>query len=161
MIGKKEIRKQIRERKTKLSLKEIENHSDIIINNLITRYEYIHSKTIFTYVSFNQEVITKNLIEKTFKTKRVAVPKIVDDQMVFFYIESLDELAPGVKGILEPVNTADSNIAIPQDGDLSVVPGLAFDNKNRMVMVGVTMISILINTRIQFHKIALAFDFQN
>ncbi len=162
MISKKEIRKSIKEKKSKLSPLEIENNSKIIIKELITSDEYKNSKKIFSYVSFNQEVVTKNLLKDTFTRKKIAVPKIVDNQMVFYYIESLDELDTGIKGILEPKNTANSNIAIPEEGDLFLVPGLAFDlNKNR-IGYGRGYYDKYFNKYkdINFHKIALAFDFQ-
>lgn len=162
MINKKDIRKQIKEEKLKLSLSEIEINSDIIINKLLARQEYNNSNIIFVYVSYNQEVITKKLIEQALEHKKVAVPKIANNQMDFYYIKSLNDLENGIMGILEPTNTSEANKAVPEDSDLFVVPGLGFDkNKNRIGYgKGYYDKYFHRHNKIKFHKIALAFDFQ-
>ena len=162
MISKKDIRKYIKEKKLKTSLSEIEKDSNIIINKLMSTDEYVSSKTIFTYVSFNQEVTTSNLIEQTFKHKKVAVPKIVNDRMNFYYINSLGDLEIGIKGILEPINLKVTNLATPVNGNLFVVPGLAFDNNRNRIGYGKGYYDAYFKeyNNVNFHKIALTFDFQ-
>ena len=162
MKSKKDIRIYIKERKENLSISDTERYSNTIINKLISTEEYINSKTIFTYVSFNQEVITNKLIQQSLKTKKVAVPKIVNDQMIFYYIESIDELKTGIKGILEPVNISGPYMATPEDGSLFIVPGLAFDNNKNRIGYGRGYYDQYFNKYmgLKLNKVGLAFEFQ-
>lgn len=159
LISKKEIRKQISEKKLNYPIEEIKSKSNIIINKLLNTKEYKDCHTIFTYVSFNQEVNTRNLIKGNLGQKKIAVPKIADNKMCFYYINSLDNLRAGTMGILEPVT---KELAIPKEGDLFIVPGLAFDkNKNRIGYGGGYYDKYFWKYKhVNFHKIALAFDFQ-
>ena len=90
MINKKEIRKQISEKKLNYPIEEIKSKSNIIINKLLNTKEYKDCHTIFTYVSFNREVNTTSLIKGNLGQKKIAVPKIVDNKMCFYFINSLD-----------------------------------------------------------------------
>lgn len=162
MISKVDIRKELIETKSKLSLSQVGKNSSIIINKLRLLDEYIQSKTIFTYVSFNQEVITKDLIEGAIKNKKVAVPKIEYDRMNFYYINSFDDLEIGVKGILEPADLSKSNMVIPTNGDLFVVPGLAFDNNLNRIGYGKGYYDAYFKeySHVTIHKIALTHELQ-
>lgn len=58
--------------------------------------------------------------------KKVAVPKILNGKMNFYYIESLAELRIGFKNILEPIN---NRRAIDFSGSVSITPGICFSKK--------------------------------
>lgn len=159
LTNKNDIRLKIKEEKSKYPISEIKKNSKIIIDKLMTSREYLNSNRIFTYVSFNQEVITRDLINETLKYKKVAVPRISDNKMSFYHITSLDDLQPGIKGILEPITT---ELAFPKEEDLFVVPGLAFDRKRGRIGYGKGYYDMYFREfdMVDFHKIALAFDFQ-
>lgn len=159
LISKKEIREYIKEKKLNYPIEYLEKNSNIIINKLLKTREYKSCHTLFTYVSYNQEVITTNLIKETLGWKKVAVPRIDDDKMQFYYIDSLEDLRVGGLGILEATN---SELAIPKDNDLFIVPGLAFDEKKNRIGYGKGYYDkyFLEYSQVNFHKIALAFDFQ-
>lgn len=113
-----------------------EEKSQIIFNKLINNKWYLEADTIISYVSINNEVDTYGIINKAFSDrKKVAVPKITDKKMDFYFIKSLRELKKGYFNIPEPINT--SNICIPDNINsgkmLMIVPGVAFDiNNNRL-----------------------------
>lgn len=95
--------------------------------------EYKDSDIILTYVSYNGEVDTLRLIGDAFsKGKHVGCPVCVfkdnEPAMDFYYIESLDELKEGYKGIKEPdktkaVRVSDSDIS----SSLVILPMVGYD----------------------------------
>lgn len=103
---------------------EISDLSKVIFKKLEQMPVFSEANTIYTYVSYNQEVDTKTWMERLFQMeKRVAVPKVQGREMKFYYISGKEQLTVGYQGILEPVTTqcADGN------SGLFLVPGLAFD----------------------------------
>ena len=110
LINKKDIRIKIKKRKSNVFLTQIENDSNLIINSLMSTKEYLNSNQVFSYVSYNKEVVTKTFIEQSFKGKKIAVPKIIGEEMFFYYINSLDELEEGVQGILEPAEIGRAHV---------------------------------------------------
>ncbi|MDF2473284.1 MAG: 5-formyltetrahydrofolate cyclo-ligase family protein [Anaerocolumna sp.] len=132
-MNKKEIRSHIKALKTAVSMNEIRDYSEKIKECLLMDKSYLNCTHLFCYVSFHQEVLTAEIINSGIaNSKKVAVPKIVDNEMKFYYIESFADLQPGILGIPEPVSGIE---AIPdkKNNNLVIVPGLAFDwNKNRV-----------------------------
>lgn len=172
---KDEIRKSIKQKKRELAQKDIINKSNIIIDKLLAHPSYQSAKVVLTYVSFNQEVKTHELINKILEdSKIVAVPKVDGKDMKFFYIKSMEDLSHGVMGILEPTTGIECNptfmvfhdgtdLVEANNGDiLVVVPGLAFDkNKNRIGYgKGYYDNFFLKHSAIPMYKIALAYEFQ-
>ena len=85
--------------------KEIDNRiekDNIIFHKVINNEKIIKADTILIYVAKDEEVATKKLIEYFLKNKNVAVPKIENNEMNFYYINSLNDLEKGYFGILEP-----------------------------------------------------------
>lgn len=83
------------------------------------------AKVIGCYVSFRQEVSTHELITNLIRAgKQVAVPKTLPDHLEFYLIGSLDELKPGVLGILEPDH---GTVIHPSKIDIMLVPLSSFD----------------------------------
>lgn len=161
-MTKQEIRTLMKELKSKLSESQIHMCCDTISTQLLQTAAYIQCKQLFCYVSFNQEVITTTILKMALaQKKKVAIPKIIGDEMKFFYINTLEELKPGILGILEPITVEE---AIPRMGEQSlvVVPGLAFDlNRNRIGYgKGYYDGYFLKYKEIPMEKIALAYDFQ-
>ncbi len=102
----------------------------IIYNKVINNPKVIESQTILIYVSFNNEVDTLKLIKYFLKTKLVAVPKVEDNLINFYYINSLDDLKIGKYHILEPITTKK---AIINSKTIAITPGICFSyNKERI-----------------------------
>lgn len=102
-----------------------EEKSDIIFNKLISSDEYKKSHVIALYYSLKSEVNTLKLIEYSLKkNKIVLLPKVIEDYMIFYKIESLNSLNKSNFGIMEPC----SGIIFDKNNiDLIVVPGVCFD----------------------------------
>ena len=134
-MDKQALRRAIGEKKRALSADAIEMKSAQLAQTLFDTAAYRRAKSLYAYVAFNQEVRTRPIIERAWADgKRVAVPKIVDGEMRFIWLESFGALAPqGAFGILEPV--ADGPIA-DDGGALVLVPGLAFDARGHRLGYG-------------------------
>lgn len=161
-MNKKELRAHIKETKITLSKTTIGKDSNKIVDKLLTTSWFKECNQLFCYVSFNQEVITTPILLTALEqNKKVAVPKIVNHEMKFFYITSLEELKPGTLGILEPFSGEE---AIPSHTgeNLCIVPGLAFDRERNRIGYGKGYYDKFFAKYIDkpIRKIALAFDFQ-
>lgn len=161
-MQKQEIRSNMKELKRILPLTEQEHYSESIIRCLQGLSEYRLAEQIFCYVNFNQEVITTRLIEEALSCgKKVAVPKIIDKDMRFYYISSLKELETGILGIPEPVTKAEA-VPDPKRDNLFIVPGLAFDPMGNRIGYGKGFFDNYFRkySDCPMIKIALTYDFQ-
>lgn len=157
MEEKQEIRKKIIEKKKKMSMDEIQNKSDQIMKRLISIPEYKNAKCIYSYINFNQEVVTSEILIHALENKKhIAVPRIDQKEMNFYYIDDFEELCPNFMGILEPVT---NQIALENDA-LMLMPGLAFDLEKNRIGYGKGYYDKYINTHKTGIKIGLAYDFQ-
>ena len=166
MQKKSEIRHVISDMKKNMDINQIDSLSDIITDKLIQSKEYEESENILIYVSYNQEVKTDKIINKSIENgKKVYVPKVfhkfMDDKdvkyMEFVRITSLDELVPGFKGIPEPVSDEYTEL----NSGLIVMPGIAFDNsRNRIGYGGGFYDRYLMKHMSDFFKVAVCFDYQ-
>lgn len=134
MNSKDMIRKEIISKRDSLTSQEISDKSKVIANKLISAYEYKNAENILIYASMRSEVITDGIIDDALKSGiNVFCPKCIDKDngvMVFYKIDSLDDLKECYYGIREPEYTSDSEVFDDTkdiDKTLVIVPGVAFD----------------------------------
>lgn len=159
MKSKEQIRAEVRTKKRQMTEEEIRDLSRQIFEKLETTKAFLEADTIFTYVSYNQEVDTKTWMEHLFQIgKKVAVPKVEDGRIKFYYISGKEQLEPGYQGILEPNTT---ECADGQEG-LLLMPGLAFDRSMHRCGYGGGFYDRYIkeNVNISLTKVAVAYSFQ-
>ena len=158
-MTKKEIRKSIKAQKEQLTKEQIRENSHKITRLLLAEDCYKKADVIYPYIAYNQEILTDEMIEDAWKSgKKVAVPRVIDDHMEFFYITSFDDLELGYCDIPEPKTTAvaeDQNILI-------LMPGLAFDRNFNRIGYGGGFYDRYLDTKSdrKFTKVAFAYDFQ-
>lgn len=135
METKKEIRKKLLRKRSALSKEECSSFSDAITDKVIRHAWFQNAETIYCYMSYNNEVDTIRLILEAFSLgKRVAVPKVLGQEMEFYYIQSLEDVIPGCKGILEP---KDENTQLAKDETaLMILPLVGYDNQNNRLGYG-------------------------
>ena len=158
-MTKKEIRRMMIEKKSKLMTLDICRVSRPIIDNLISMPEFINAEAVFCYMEYNQEIITHPIIGKAGEMgKRVAAPKVINKSMDFYYIESFDDVIPGYKGILEPI---DNNIA-HEKKVFVIMPGLAYDMDFNRIGYGGRFYDAYFaaHPETEFFRAALVYDFQ-
>lgn len=132
-------------------------HSQIIKQKVQKHPSYIHAQTVGFYVSLPGEVDTISFIQEALKTHRVCVPKVIGDEMEFYYIHSLDDLQVGTFHVLEPTT---HEKVFPQDIDVIIVPMLAFDCHFHRVGYGKGYYDKYFAKEFQGYKLGIAFSFQ-
>ena len=159
---KKQIREYIKAEKAKLTEAQIIEKSRCIIENVIKLPEYKEAECIFTYVNFNEEVITTAFIDESLRRrKRVFVPKVFKEQisfMEFIEIEDLSELEAGYMGVPEPIKGLEA--ATKCRKGLFIMPGLAFDRHFHRVGYGGGFYDRFLSAPHEFQTVAVAYDFQ-
>lgn len=121
----KEIRKNIKNK---------EEQDNNIFNKIINLEEYKQSDLILIYVSLKDEVDTIKLIKYSLEIgKKVAVPRCEGNNMVFYYINRLEDLEKRNFGILEPKT---SQTVTNFNHSICIVPGVAFDKQNNRIGYG-------------------------
>ena len=109
---------------------EIKKQKDTAIADQVRRlWQYQRNAVLLIYVSTSIEVDTLEIIRRAIADgKRVAVPRCVPDSrnMEFYYIDSIDELAPGMFGVLEPEANSE-RLYKESDGGLCIVPAFSYD----------------------------------
>ena len=96
-----------------------------IFQKVIHNEKIKKARKILIYVSLKEEVDTLNLIKYFLDNSYiVGVPKVNKDIMEFHYLNNLEEIKVGYKGILEPQN--DKIITNFQDF-ICLTPGICFD----------------------------------
>ena len=123
-MDKKALRAEIREKKRAMTEEEIVTRSAALGELFLASDAYKNAKTIYGYLPYNQEVRTIPMLEQALQDgKKVAVPKVIGDTMVFIYMDDLTQVEKGYAGIPEPID----NGPVADDKDaLVLMPGLAF-----------------------------------
>ena len=128
-MDKKALRAEIREKKRAMTEQQIAMTSEALAQQLYAHPAYQNAKSIFGYLSYNQEVRTVPMLEQAQKDgKRVAVPKVIDDTMIFIWLDDLSRVELGYCNIPEPIDNGPEAI---DETALVLMPGLAFDPTGR------------------------------
>ena len=150
---KNELRKYYKDIRDKIEDKDIKDNKiqDKLMNN-----KYINDcKLILVYVSFNNEVDTINLIKYFLKDKLIAVPRIDNDMMNFYYIKSLSELKKGKYNILEPVT---NDMVNDFTSCVSITPGVCFSRDLYRIGYGKGFYDKFYSEHREIYKIGLTYD---
>ena len=101
-----------------------------IINNTFVK----ESKLILIYFSNQDEVDTKELINFFLSLhKLVALPKVIGKEIVFYYINSINDVKTGKFGIKEPIT---GSKVLDYSDSVCIVPGICFDKNNYRIGYG-------------------------
>jgi len=110
-----------------------ERLSQRIFERLFALPEYRRAGSVMFYVDVGDEVRTKWGISQALRNeKRVVVPYCCGERLELFRLLSLHELAAGTFGVPEPVaelRSLPSRRVEPEQLDLIIVPGVAFDRR--------------------------------
>lgn len=157
-MDKTELRREIRARKRAMTEAEIEERSAKLARLFFASGAYQNAKTIYGYLSYNQEVRTVPMLERALKDgKKVAVPKVYGDEMKFLYLDDLNAVAKGYAGIPEPI--ADEPVAHDETA-LVLMPGLAFDPQGHRIGYGGGFYDKFLAAEPNHPTLALCYEFQ-
>lgn len=129
-----------------------------IEEKLFALREFRDARTVLFYASFRSEVETHEMVRRALaEGKRVVLPKVEGDHLILFQIADFDrDVKPGAWGIPEP--TGEKQL-LPEQMDLIVVPGAAFDPEGNRLGYGAGFYDKLLK-QYQGHTAALAFELQ-
>ena len=128
-MDKKALRAEIKAKKRAMTEEQIAATSDALARQLYAHPAYKEAKSIFGYLSYNQEVRTMPMLEQAQKDgKRVAVPKVIGDTMIFIWLDDLSRIELGYCSIPEPIDNGPEAL---DETALVMMPGLAFDPTGR------------------------------
>lgn len=135
-MDKSELRKALRERRRALSRQEQEKAAQDAAALLAGFLPYREAKTVMAYIACRGELSLAPAIEDVLKQgKTLLLPRCdAPGVMTARRVGSLKELVPGAYGLLEPAE--DSEIIAPQQIDLILVPGVAFDRSGGRIGQG-------------------------
>lgn len=103
METKNSIRKQILSFRNALPIHECEEKSNRIMQNVFSLLSVQKAEYVLCYAGYKSEVQTDKLIKELLKQgKKVYLPRVCGEEMNFYRIRSLTDLAEGYKGIPEP-----------------------------------------------------------
>ena len=138
METKKEIRKQILQKRDALFDLERQQKSEEIVQKVIASEVFQNSDVFLLFSSYKSEVDVTKLIEYTLLLgKKVYLPKVIGLKMEFYRIFSMSELEDGYCGIKEP-KVEPSRIFQPKKGEqiFVLLPGIAFDKEGGRIGYG-------------------------
>ncbi|RKD31323.1 5-formyltetrahydrofolate cyclo-ligase [Thermohalobacter berrensis] len=161
---KAKLRKEMLKRRSSMSKKQVQTLSDKIIATLTKFPIFTDGKNIMTYLSFNNEINTFNLIKHCMENnKRVIVPYCEERNIRIIPSEIKDmskELVKNKFGFYEPKHDYlrpfnHNNI------DMIIVPGLAFDKRCYRIGFGKGYYDrFLSRIKPEIPTIGLAYSFQ-
>ena len=174
---KRAIRARMKKERASLPMERRRAADKRILSSVTSHPLYGQAEEIYCYISFGEEVSTRELVEYSLKMgKKVAAPKILVDNfapageampkdtplsMEFYYISSLEELKEGYYGILEPPTGGDARSGQAQGRNVLVVmPGLAFDRQGGRIGYGMGFYDAYLMRRPSYRRMALAYDMQ-
>lgn len=157
-MDKQAIRREIRNKKQAMTEEQIVAASETL-RRLFTATElYRNAKTIYGYLSYNQEVRTLPILAQALADgKQVAVPKVYGSEMRFICLPDLTEVAKGYSGIPEPI--ADEPVADDPTA-LVLMPGLAFDRQGHRLGYGGGFYDKFLAIEPNHPTVALCYEFQ-
>ncbi len=137
-----------------------------IVDRFLALPEYRAAETVLFYLDVRAEVRTRHQLPSALRSgKRIVVPWCNEEaELELFHLESMDELETGKFGVLEPqaeLRPRQAKQVAPQDVDLVMVPGVAFDRRGGRLGHGKGYFDkLLMQVRADTPLVALAFECQ-
>jgi 5-formyltetrahydrofolate cyclo-ligase len=151
MKSKKDIRKEILDKRNGLIKDEVVGKSIRITDKLTSFEKFKDSRIIMAYMDFKNEVMTGFLTEHCLKLGKT---------LAFPLKDHTNGLKPGTFGILEPVGELSRKID-PKEIDMVIVPGVAFDTKGNRIGYGAGYYDVFLKeVKDGCLKVGIAFELQ-
>lgn len=123
---KKILRRQVRGRKAAMSEESKASAAAAVAARLEAMPEFAAAGTILAYSAMPDEISTAGFIARACGHKRIALPVVKGEELELrLYDPAM--LKPGYMGILEPSD--DAPVIPPEEIDLAIIPGMAFDSR--------------------------------
>lgn len=157
-MDKQALRRVIRDKKRAMTEQDIVCASEDLARQFFAHPAYRQAKTIYGYLSYNQEVRTLPILEQALRDgKAVAVPKVIGERMIFVQMADLTRIGKGYCNIPEPI---DNGPEAADETALVLMPGLAFDRAGHRLGYGGGFYDRFLQDEPDHPTLALCYDFQ-
>ena len=127
---KQTIRKSILAQREQLPADVRAAHSTAITERLLQLPEYRQADTVLGYMNFGAEFASELWVARVLADgKRMALPKVNHhtNHLDLYWMEDLEnQLAAGLWGIREPIVERCERLAVPDEVEFALLPGVAF-----------------------------------
>lgn len=154
--GKAKIRTLIKDRKSSYNTAELETLSIPPLFGIETDPAFFNAKSVALYWSLPDEVYTHQFIEKWKSKKDIFLPITSENEIKFVPFTGLADMQEGRFKVIEPL---DQNVINPDQLDVIIVPGIAFDENGNRIGRGKGYYDQYLN-QTRAKKIGVAFSFQ-
>lgn len=124
--NKTRMRAEVRQAGRTVGERERANFSKEVARRVENAPWFVRARVIALYSALPDEINTSPLLDRWSGVKKLALPAIEYGRMVFREYIGRGDLVQGEFGIMEPYM---GRIIPPEDIDIMVVPGVAFDRK--------------------------------
>ncbi len=152
---KSDIRRRISLLKKQYSAVWRSEHSQIVLDRIESLDYFKDSHTILLYHALWDEVQTASFIEKWHPFKRIILPIVEEDHLLLRRFHP-DKMKTGAFSILEP---ADGPDIAPEEIELAIIPGVAFDRQGNRLGRGKGFYDRLLPF-VNAPKVGIAFSYQ-
>ncbi len=137
--AKIQIREDIAKIISAVTASDIAKKVTAIEDRLFEFANFLEAKIVLLYVSGDNEVQTKNIIKRAHSYNKIVVLPAFDPKTFEMELMKVDkfaqELKPGPRGVPEP-DAARSKIVPIDRIDITIIPGIAFDEKGGRIGTG-------------------------
>ena len=156
---KRELRTRLGAVRGALPRSACEVRSKRITDRVIELPSFARAATVLCFSSVRNEVRTRGIQDAAWRVgKRVALPRVVDEDLSLLEVRPNTELVAGAFGVPEPPRSSDP--IEPGDVDLAMIPALAVDPRGYRIGYGGGYYDRLLPRLTKARSCALAFDFQ-
>lgn len=161
MTSKSVVRTAMRRLRQGLHPAERQERSRRVAEHLWGLEAFVQRERVLFYAAQGDEVDTLPILTRWVAEGRRAIfPRVEGGEMILVEVSSLTDLCPGYRGLLEP-RPGGGRAIPPEQVEVALVPGLAFDLKgNRLGQGGGHYDRVLARLSPASMTIGLAFEFQ-
>jgi 5-formyltetrahydrofolate cyclo-ligase len=153
------LRKQMRAVRATLPATSCDARSSEIAKRVLALPELEAATIVLAFASIGNEVRTGPIIEGARRAgKRIALPRVVDDELVLHAVAPNTTLVEGAFGIPEPSKDAPS--IRPAEVELALIPALAVDPHGYRIGYGGGYYDRLLPSLTAARTCTIAYDFQ-
>lgn len=127
ILDKPSLRRMVSQLKARMTDSEKQRQANAVFTQIEQLQEFGAAEDVAVYWSLNDEIDTSRFIEKWYNKKRIWLPVVVGDDLIFRQYTGIGNMRKGAFGILEPSGPELNDIA---SIEVIIVPGVAFDLQN-------------------------------
>lgn len=160
---KRNLRKQMKALRAQIAAGQKALWDQALAAQVLALVKEFRPGAVLAYASLGNEAGTGAILEELWRRKiPVALPRVRGRDMDFFFLTESSDLAPGFRGILEPVYGLKRWDGTVDQGEtvLVLAPGLAFDRQGGRLGYGGGYYDRFLERTFGAVTVGLAYEFQ-